>query len=74
MNNLKKYFGIILIGLGIFTFLGGLKISLERISIENASLDDKMPFYIVLFVLLPIIVGGLSIMGWYALNNEYKTK
>lgn len=74
MNDLKKYFGIILIALGVYTLYAGTKISIERISIENAPLDDKMPFYIVLFVLLPIIVGGLSIMGWYALNGEYETK
>ena len=33
--------------------------------------EDRIPAIIYAFILTPIIVGGLSIFGYYALKGEY---
>lgn len=34
--------------------------------------EDLIPAIIYAFILTPIIVGGLSIFGYYALTDEYE--
>ncbi|MES2797839.1 MAG: hypothetical protein V4683_17860 [Bacteroidota bacterium] len=71
MNKLKRITSIPIIALAFFAVYWGLTNAIEKITAENAKMDDKMPWYIVLFVLLPITFGGLSIMGYYAFKGEY---
>lgn len=33
--------------------------------------EDLIPAIIYTFILTPIIVGGLTIFGWYAFQGEY---
>ena len=33
--------------------------------------EDLVFGIIIVFVLLPIVVGGMAIFGWYALQGEY---
>jgi hypothetical protein len=33
--------------------------------------EDLIPAIIYTFILTPIIVGGLTIFGWYAFRGEY---
>ena len=33
--------------------------------------SDLIPAIIYTFILLPIIVGGLGVFGWYSLQGEY---
>lgn len=38
---------------------------------ESPKPEDKIPAIIYAFILMPIIVGGLCIFGYYALKGEY---
>lgn len=70
MNALKKYFGIIWIALALGT-------AYQLIDMFGGKLtsgkNDDLIFGIIIFgVLLPLIVIGLLVFGWYALTNEYE--
>jgi hypothetical protein len=70
MNTLKKYFGIIWIALAVGT-------AYQLIDMFGGKLtsgkNDDLIFGIIIFgVLLPLIVIGLLVFGWYALTNEYE--
>ena len=41
---------------------------------ESNKPEDKIPAIIYTFILMPIIVGGLLIFGYYALKGEYEEK
>jgi hypothetical protein len=70
MNFLKKYLGLawitlaLLIGYFGFTVLGYPKL-------VAGNQEDLVFGIIIVFVLLPIIVGGLLIFGKYAWQQEY---
>ncbi len=70
MNTIKKYAGFIWIALGLciawfgFTVLGYPKLI-------SGNQEDLVFGIIIVFVLLPIVVGGLLIFGKYAVQNEY---
>lgn len=76
MDTIKKVLGIVWLALAaaaayfcIFIF-GVPKLSTGR-------QDDLVFGIIILFILTPIIVGGLAIFGYYAVTGEYakdKTK
>lgn len=38
---------------------------------ESPKPEDKIPAIIYAFILMPIIVGGLCIFGYYAIKGEY---
>ena len=70
MNTIKKYLGIVWIALGLaiayfgFTIMGYPKL-------VSGKQDDLVFGIIIVFILLPIVVGGLVIFGMYAWQNEY---
>lgn len=70
MNALKKYLGIVWIALALviayfgFTILGYPKLT-------SGNQEDLVFGIIIVFILLPIIVGGLLIFGKYAWEHAY---
>ena len=70
MNTLKKILGLLWIILSIliayfgFTVLGYPKLT-------SGKQEDLVFGIIIVFILLPIIVGGLFLFGKYALQGEY---
>ncbi len=70
MNTLKKYSGIVWIVMGIA--VGYFNIIIMGIPKFQTGKQDDLVFGIVnMFVLTPIVVGGLLIFGYYALKGEY---
>ena len=69
MNALKKYFGIIWIILGLLVAYFSIMVFGGKLT--SGKQDDLVFGIIIFFILLPMIVAGLTIFGWYALNNEY---
>lgn len=71
MNQLRKYFGLVWISLALVA--GYYLIVSQAIPKFNSEKsEDKIPAVIYAFILTPIIVGGLSIFGYYALSGEYE--
>lgn len=70
MNTIKRYLGIVWLGLaalcGYFTIT-----SMGIPKLTSGKTDDLVFGIIIVFVLMPIIVGGLITFGLYALQGEY---
>lgn len=71
MNNLKKYLGIIWVGLGLAAAYFAI-FELGFPKLMSGKQEDLVFGIIILFVLTPIITGGLLVFGRYALQNEYE--
>ncbi len=70
MNLLKKYLGIIWIGLaGLSGYYGLAALGLPKL--VSGKTEDLVFGIIIVFVLMPLIVGGLLTFGIYALRGEY---
>lgn len=70
MNTIKKYSGIVWIVIGLA--VGYFNIIIMGIPKFQTGKQDDLVFGIVnMFVLTPIVVGGLIIFGYYALKGEY---
>ncbi|MCX6207911.1 MAG: hypothetical protein NTZ59_00040 [Bacteroidetes bacterium] len=72
MNYLKKYLGIVWIGLGVFAvyyLLVNQAIDMWKIGGEKI-----VPAIIYTFVLCPIIAGTMITFGIYCLKGEYDTE
>ena len=73
MNAIKKFMGIAWIALaGLCGYYGILDFGLPKLS--TGKQDDLVFGIIILFILMPIIVGGLLRFGFYALQGEYDEK
>ncbi len=70
MNALKRYLGIAWLALAALTGYFGL-FSLGIPKLISGKTDDLVFGIIIVFVLMPIIVGGLIRFGLYALQGEY---
>ena len=70
MNQVRKIMGIVWILLALAAGYY-LIISQAIPKFESSKPEDKIPAIIYAFILTPIIVGGLSIFGYYALKNEH---
>ena len=71
MNTLKKYLGIIWVGLGLAAaYFAIVELGLPKLM--SGKQEDLVFGIIILFVLTPIITGGLLVFGRYALQNEYE--
>lgn len=70
MNRLKKIFGIIWILMALAVGYFGITV-LGIPKITSGKQEDLVFGIIILFVLMPIISGGLGIFGYYALTGEY---
>lgn len=70
MNKLRKYLGIVWILLAVAAGYY-LIVSQALPKFESPKPEDKIPAIIYAFILTPIIVSGLAIFGYYALQGEY---
>ena len=73
MNAIKRILGIVWLMLGaaaayFCVFVFGLP------KFNSGKQEDLVFGIIILFVLTPLIVFGLSIFGYYAIKGEYDTK
>lgn len=69
MNTIKKYLGVIWIALASAVAYYSVEIFGGKLT--SGKQDDLVFGIIIFFILLPMIVTGLSIFGWYAVTNEY---
>ena len=71
MNQVRKFMGIVWMALAVVA--GYYLIVSQAIpKFESPKPEDKIPAIIYAFILMPIIVGGLLIFGYYAITGEYE--
>jgi len=70
MNAIKKYIGILWIVLA--AVVAYYSIGIFGSKLTSGKQDDLVFGIIIFFVLLPLVVTGLTIFGWYAMTNEYE--
>lgn len=70
MNALKKILGIVWIALALAVLYFGIDIFGPKLS--SGKQDDLVFGIIIFFILLPMVVTGLTIFGWYAITDEYE--
>ncbi|GAB3569832.1 hypothetical protein GCM10027578_25020 [Spirosoma luteolum] len=70
MNAIKRYLGVLWLGLAALAGYFGLT-SLGLPKLASGKTDDLVFGIIIVFVLMPLIVGGLACFGLYALKGEY---
>jgi hypothetical protein len=70
MNSIKKYIGILWIVLA--AVVAYYSIGIFGSKLTSGKQDDLVFGIIIFFVLLPLVVTGLTIFGWYAMTNEYE--
>jgi hypothetical protein len=70
MNAIKKYIGILWIVLA--AVVAYYSIGIFGGKLTSGKQDDLVFGIIIFFVLLPLVVTGLTIFGWYAMTNEYE--
>jgi Na+/proline symporter len=70
MNALKKYLGIVWMVLALIVAYYCIQVFGDKLISNNQ--DDLVFGGIVFFILLPMIVVGLFLFGYYAFTNEYK--
>jgi hypothetical protein len=69
MNTIKKYLGIVWIALALV--VGYFAVEIFGGKLSSGKQDDLVFGIILFFILLPMIVTGLSVFGYYAITNEY---
>jgi hypothetical protein len=70
MNTIKRYLGLVWLALaGLCGYFGITSLGLPKL--VSGQTDDLVFGIIIVFVLMPIIVGGLVRFGLYALQGEY---
>ncbi|AZB25781.1 MULTISPECIES: DUF6814 family protein [Chryseobacterium] len=70
MNGLKKIFGIFWIAIAaVVGYFGITVMGIPKIT--SGKQEDLVFGIIILFVLMPIISGGMAVFGYYALTGEY---
>ncbi|MDI9866884.1 DUF6814 family protein [Flectobacillus longus] len=70
MDGIKKILGIVWIVLGIAAAWFGITV-LGLPKLGSGKQDDLVFGIIIMFILTPIITGGLLIFGKYALQGEF---
>lgn len=70
MNAIRKILGPLWMLLGLVILFYGLR-DFGIPKLTSGKQEDLVFAIIIIFILLPIVVGGLLIFGWYALKNEY---
>lgn len=70
MNGLKKILGILWIAVALVVGYFGITV-LGIPKISSGKQEDLVFGIIILFVLMPIISGGMAIFGYYSLTGEY---
>lgn len=70
MDILKRLLGIVWILMALaLGYFGTVEIAWPKLF--SGKQDDLVFGIIILFVLLPITVGGLGLFGWFSLRGEY---
>ena len=70
MDQVKKILGIVWMLLALVVAYYGLSMfGIPKIMSDKQ--EDNVFGWIILTVLMPIIVGGLGIFGWYSFTGEY---
>ncbi len=70
MNAIKRYLGILWLALaGLAGYFGITSLGVPKLT--SGKTEDLVFGIIIVFVLMPIIVGGLIRFGLYALQGEY---
>ncbi len=70
MDAIKKILGIVWLALAATVAYFGLTVlGIPKITSEKQ--EDLVFGIIIVFILMPIVVGGLAVFGWYSLNGEY---
>jgi hypothetical protein len=70
LNTVRKYLGIVWLLLAVVIAYYGLVV-LGMPKLQSGKQEDLVFGIIIVFILLPIVVGGLLIFGKYALQGEY---
>ena len=70
MDAIKKILGIVWLALAaVVAYLGLTVLGIPKIT--SGKQEDQVFGIIIIGVLMPIVVGGLAVFGWYSLNGEY---
>ncbi|MEZ0607341.1 DUF6814 family protein [Fibrella sp. WM1] len=70
MNRLKRILGFVWLALAALSgYFGVTALGIPKL--VSAKTDDLVFGIIVVFVLMPLIVGGLATFGYYAVRGEY---
>lgn len=70
MNSIKKILGVVWLILAVVVaYLGLTVFGIPKIMSDKQ--EDNVFGWIILTILMPIIVGGLGMFGWYSLTGEY---
>lgn len=70
MNLIKRYLGLVWLLIGAVVCYYGVTV-FGYPKLISGDQEDLVFGLIICFILLPIIVGGLFIFGWYAWQGEY---
>lgn len=71
MDSIKKILGIVwLVLAAVIAYYGIGEFGFTKIMSEKQ--EDNVFGYIIVFVLMPIVVGGLVVFGLYSLKGEYR--
>lgn len=73
MNAIRKYMGIVWM---LIAVVAGYYLIVNQAlpKFRSPNSEDLIPAIIYTFILTPIIVGGLGLFGYYAIQNEYEIK
>lgn len=70
MDAIKKILGIVWLALAaVVAYLGLTVLGIPKITSDKQ--EDLVFGSIIVFILMPIVVGGLATFGWYSLKGEY---
>lgn len=70
MDSIKKILGIVwMIVAAAILYFGLTVLGIPKLT--SGKQEDLVFGIIIVFVLLPIVVGGMGMFGWYALQGEY---
>lgn len=70
MDAIKKILGIVwLILAAVIAYYGIGEFGMMKVMSDKQ--EDRVFGIIIIGVLMPIVVGGLAVFGWYSLNGEY---
>ena len=70
MDAIKKILGIVWLALAaVVAYLGLTVLGIQKIT--SGKQEDLVFGSIIVFILMPIVVGGLATFGWYSLKGEY---
>ena len=70
MDGLKKILGIVWILLALVVLYFGLTV-MGIPKLTSGKQEDLVFGIIIVFILLPIVAGGLAVFGYYSLSGDY---